>query len=426
MNDALQFLESLINFERSLVKYGDNAYDPGKLKRILGRFSYEALPFGIIHIAGTKGKGSTANYCAELLGAADGPVGLYTSPHLVRLNERITVDGVPITDGELSDIIMRRRDGITAERLTYFEALTFIAIIHFIMKQCRWVALETGMGGRLDATNFCVPAVSVITPISFDHTKYLGNTLEAIAGEKAGIVKQGIPVVCGPQADEAMKPIIEAARRKNAPVIRFDDAVSYKITARSPEGSTVDAAVNAGGKSVAVDGLKIAQAGDVFAVNFLTALAAALAAGVTPAEAAIRRAASVKIPGRIERAGNIILDVSHNDASLRALFSALREYYGLERVDLYIGTLADKEIGRIAECIHADAGMFGAVGVFDFPTEGERKSGGAALYEMLKDIPDCAYYADPRDIPLDGGNISVFTGSFYAYPILKEIARSAG
>jgi dihydrofolate synthase/folylpolyglutamate synthase len=422
MNEAFLFLESLINYERSLVKYGENAYDPGKLSRILTQFGYGALPFGIIHIAGTKGKGSTAAYCAGLLAENGGPVGLYTSPHLVRLNERMTVDGVPVTDDELSDIIIRRRDGITAERLTYFEALTFIAIIHFIMKKCRWAVLETGMGGRLDATNFCVPAVSVITPISFDHTKFLGNTLAAIAGEKAGIIKPGVPVVSGPQADEVKKVIIETARRKNAPLIWFDDAVRYEITARSPEGSTIDAAVNAAGKTVELKELKVAQAGDVFAVNFLTALVSVLSAGITPDESAIRRAASASIPGRIERIGNIVIDVSHNDTSLSALFAALRDYFGLERVNLYIGTLSDKEIGRIADAVRAEGGLFGAVGVFDFPTGGDRKSGGAALFEKLKDMEKCVYYNDPRDILLGKGMVSVFTGSFYAYPILKEIA----
>lgn len=195
-----------------------------------------------IHVAGTNGKGSVCTMLASILQACGKKTGLYTSPHLIRFNERIRVNRKPITDAQLVRLIPKceKISSMVIEKCgrepTFFEFTTALAF-HFFAEKCvDFAVIETGMGGRLDATNVVVPLVSVITRISMDHEQYLGDTIEKIASEKAGIIKPNVPIVCGSNSPQVMKVISDVARARNAPLIETREIVSLEVLSTTLEG----------------------------------------------------------------------------------------------------------------------------------------------------------------------------------------------
>ena len=208
----------------------------------LGR-PQDALP--IIHVAGTNGKGSVCVLLASALQAAGLKTGLYTSPHLVRFNERIRLQGRPIEDEALGDLFATIEPAVakvgrqTGRELTFFEVTTALALVYFQRVGAQAVVLETGLGGRLDATNVCRPLVSVITRIGIEHVEYLGATLEAIAGEKAGIIKSRCPVVCGAMPDAALGVIRATAAERRAPFMVAPEAVRVRRIDGSLDGQVL-------------------------------------------------------------------------------------------------------------------------------------------------------------------------------------------
>lgn len=181
-----------------------------------------------IHIAGTNGKGSTAKTLSDILISSGYKTGLYTSPHLIKINERIQINSLPITDRQLISLDKKYADISKKYKLTYFEYITALAFIYFVKNKVDIVVLETGLGGRFDATNIVTPLISVITSIDFDHTEVLGNTIKKIAFEKAGIIKENVPVVCGKMQNNAVTEIKKVAKKKNAPIYRFDKDFSAR------------------------------------------------------------------------------------------------------------------------------------------------------------------------------------------------------
>lgn len=186
--------------------------------------------FNSIHIAGTNGKGATASFCASLLKENGFKVGLYTSPHFFEFNERIRVDGEKISNSKIIDIydkIQKVSDEINA---TFFEITTIMAFIYFAEENVDYAIIETGMGGRFDSTNIVTPEVSIITSIGMDHSEFLGDTLEKIAFEKAGIIKNNVPVIISKNIDNSAKNvIIKQANEKNAEVVEIDDSYLESI-----------------------------------------------------------------------------------------------------------------------------------------------------------------------------------------------------
>ncbi|RPH29218.1 bifunctional folylpolyglutamate synthase/dihydrofolate synthase, partial [bacterium] len=178
--------------------------------------------FPSIHIAGTNGKGSTASFLASIAMEGGYKTGLYTSPHLLRFTERIKVNGVELSDERLVYYVEALRPAIEASRATFFEAATAVAFLYFADESVDLAVVETGLGGRFDATNIVVPVVSVITNVAFDHTEHLGNTLPKIAREKGGIIKAGVPVVTGTGDPQVLKVFQKIARRKNTRVYHID------------------------------------------------------------------------------------------------------------------------------------------------------------------------------------------------------------
>ncbi len=188
--------------------------------------AYDKLKY--IHIAGTNGKGSTAKTISEILIKSGYKTGLYTSPHLIKINERIQINSLSISDKKLN--ILDKKYSVISKKykLTYFEYITALAFIYFVNSKVDIVVLETGLGGRFDATNIVTPLVSVITSIDFDHTEILGNTIEKIAFEKAGIIKENIPVICGNIKQSALTEIKKVAKNNNAKIYCFNKNFSAK------------------------------------------------------------------------------------------------------------------------------------------------------------------------------------------------------
>ncbi|MBK8821742.1 MAG: hypothetical protein IPN58_03775 [Anaerolineales bacterium] len=199
--------------------------------------------YPVIHVAGTKGKGSTSALCAAALQAAGYTVGLYTSPHLLDYVERIQINGTPITHEQLIDLVEEIKPFVAKiEKLTTFEITTALAFMAFAKHGVTAAVFEVGLGGRLDATNIVTPKVSVITSLSYDHMAVLGNTLALIAGEKAGIIKPGVPVVSSPQKDEAWEVLERVAKEKNSEITLIGRDVTFELLESSLDGQglTVD------------------------------------------------------------------------------------------------------------------------------------------------------------------------------------------
>lgn len=200
-----------------------------RIKNFLSDQNIEYDRLKYIHIAGTNGKGSTAKMLSTILENCGYKTGLYTSPHLVKINERIQINSEYISDKELKSIEKKYDKDFKKYRLTYFERITAIAFIYFVKKKTDVVILETGLGGRYDATNVVTPLVSVITSIGLDHTEILGKTLQKIAFEKAGIIKKSVPVVCGNIPASALKEIYKVARKNSSDVFVFGRDFDAKL-----------------------------------------------------------------------------------------------------------------------------------------------------------------------------------------------------
>ena len=233
---AIDFLYSRINYEKGHASYSASNYRLDRMRRLLTLLGNPQDRYQIVHVAGTKGKGTTSTAIASLLNACGFRVGLYTSPHLLRLEERIRCIGRDCTADELVSLIDRMRGAAEvleeegSGRPTFFELTTAMGMLRFAEVACDYVVLEVGLGGRLDSTNVCQPVACVITSISLDHQAQLGNTIAEIAGEKAGIIKPRIPVVCTARHPDARKVIESVAAQNGSPLhlIDRDFSVDWK------------------------------------------------------------------------------------------------------------------------------------------------------------------------------------------------------
>ncbi len=367
-NVALEFLTSRIDYERALaVPYGDRDFRLDRMRELLARLGNPQRQLKIVHIAGTKGKGSTAAMLAGMLSAAGYRTGLYSSPHMDRVEERLTVDGRACPADVLGELIAavrpavdaidsKKSDGpLEATPTTYFEIVTALALLYFARQQVDATVLEVGMGGRLDSTNVCEPLVSVITSISFDHTQQLGTTLAAIAGEKAGIIKQGVPVVSGVLNSEPRDVIAQTARAKacrlielgrdfsfvHRPALHLESAASR---AELDFEYGVDPSQNLQNARLSLVGH---HQGENAAVALATLAELRRQGFNVSREAARQGLREVRWPARIEvlrRRPTIVLDAAHNVASVQALLQVLRESFASSRRLLVFATTRDKDL----------------------------------------------------------------------------------
>ena len=310
----------------------------------------------VIHIAGTNGKGSVCAMLSSVLSAAGYRVGLYTSPFLQTYRERIRINGVPLETEKLQRYGNETLDA--AEKLkstkgwrcTPFELGTALAFRAFSAEMTELIISETGMGGRLDATNTVPrPAVCGITAIGMDHMQHLGHTIDAIAGEKAGIIKPGVPVVCGPQEyPEAARVIAEAAEARKAPLILTNREQIHPVC-QDRHGSNADYDI---GKNGWHD-LRISLPGDHQTENTLTVLAILeelKKQGIQVQDRAVRAGlAGVFWPGRLEWQGNLLMDGAHNEQGAAALRRFTEKHLEKEKTVLLCGVLKEKMTENLAE-----------------------------------------------------------------------------
>ncbi len=374
---AMRFLRERINYERLLtMPYGEQQLKLDRMRELLDRLGNPQESFPIIHVAGTKGKGSTASMIGAILAAQPLRVGLFTSPHMDRIEQRLAIDGRPCSPDELVDVVQRvapslramddaaRRDAdADAIGPTFFETVTAMALTHFARREVDLAVLEVGLGGRLDSTNVCRTQVSVITSVSFDHTAQLGHTLEAIAGEKAGIIKPGIPVVSGVTTPEPRDVIRRVCEERGSSLMELGRDFDVEYHAAAPAESTswtsrIDFRCHVAGKERSLDNVTLALTGRHQAANAAVALAA-LGELSDPrfsvCERAIREGlAGVVCPGRAEllcRRPSVVVDVAHNRASIEALIDVLEEGFSTGRKLLVFATSREKDISGMLELL---------------------------------------------------------------------------
>jgi dihydrofolate synthase/folylpolyglutamate synthase len=320
------------------------------IRSLLERLGDPHRRYAVVHIAGTKGKGSTAAMVEAILRAAGYRTGLYTSPHLHTMRERIRIDGEPIPPATVVHLFERLRPEIAADpALTVFDILTAMGFLAFAEAGVEIAVVEVGLGGRLDSTNVVSPAVCLITALSMDHMEILGPTLTHIAFEKAGIIKPGIPVGTAPQAEEAMAVLRRVAAERGAPLLTLD-GWRYGPREISPAGQWGEIHPPEGsGWSV-----RLPLLGRHQWENAALAVLAALqlrAQGWSLPDAAIPEGlARVRWPGRFEvlrEEPPVVLDGAHNDASAARLVETLMEVFPGRRWGLVFGVSADKDAAAI-------------------------------------------------------------------------------
>ena len=330
---ASAYLAGLINVEKERnAPY--SRFDLEPIRRLMERLGDPQADLSVIHLAGSKGKGSTGLMAEAVLGAAGERVGTFTSPHLERWSERFRIDGREVAGEVLADAVERIAPHIDALREadpqrapSFFDALTAIALLLFSEAKVDRCVFEVGLGGRLDSTNVITAAVSCITSIEFEHTQQLGNTLAEIAFEKAGILKPGVPAVIGELRDEAAKVVEARARELGAPLAWLGRDFNVEVLDRDLDGQVIRLSDG----SLRVDA-RIAALGSHQARNAALALACvARTPGVVQderlIEAAKRGFAAARLPGRVELIGRspwLLVDSAHTEASAAALAEVLR------------------------------------------------------------------------------------------------------
>jgi dihydrofolate synthase/folylpolyglutamate synthase len=376
--EAMQFLLGRIDYERATAApYPARDFRLDRMHELLRRLGNPHQKYPTIHVAGTKGKGSTAAMTAAILTAAGHRTGLYTSPHLDRLEERIVIDGDCCLPDQLVSLVDRLRPIVAAldalplhgdgsasplSAPTWFEITTAMALLHFAAEGVDIAVIEVGLGGRLDSTNAIQPLVSIITSISFDHMKQLGSTLAAIAREKAGIIKPGVPVVSGVMDSEAWASIDEVRCQNNSPLIQLGSDFDFRYHPprdldHTASAGEMDFFLPAGSDTARYENLRLSLIGRHQAANAAVSLAAIeqlRQAGWRIPESAIRQGLTeIRWPARVEivqRKPTVVLDAAHNAASVASLLQTLDESFSPSAPRLLIfATTQDKQVREMLE-----------------------------------------------------------------------------
>ena len=351
--DFRQFIASFTNYEKfPAFQYDGEAFRLDRMRSLVEELGSPERDFASVHIAGTKGKGTTTLVLEALLRESGLRVGSYTSPHLEHLRERIRVDGEPIAEARLVSLVNRALPVLSARRQqprafpTFFELLTALAFLEFSTREVDVAVIEVGLGGRLDATNVITPAVCAVTSIGLEHTQLLGETLEEIAREKAGILKPGVPAVIGSLPDSAEQSVEAVAREVGAPLVFADPAAVTPLA----HGSLGLADYEMDFDAPAIRGPALRA--DLSIAWQLWQLAM-YRLDREPDEAILRRTlADLRLPARIEVFPGtplICLDGAHTVESIDALISTLSEIEFPQPRTLIVSLAADKRIGPISE-----------------------------------------------------------------------------
>jgi dihydrofolate synthase/folylpolyglutamate synthase len=363
---SLEYIYSFSDYETIHKLHDPASYDLRRVFELMSLLGDPHLKAKTVHIAGTKGKGSVAAMIASVLTASGYKTGLYTSPHLIDIRERFQIDGEMVSEAEFTDIINEIKPSVDAvnRRATYgllttFEVMTALCFVFFARHNADFCVVEVGLGGRLDATNIVSPEVCVITPVNLDHTDVLGDTIAKIAAEKAGIIKQAIPVVSAPQVDEAMQVIEEKCLAQHSPLIKVGTDILWQDECSTPEKSrlVIKGRLNNYRLSVPLAGCCQWEN----AATAIAALEVLTGKGFNISLLSISKGMSeVKWPGRFQLMRKnplIIIDGAHNVLSARQLKKSLQYHYKqyFSKSDsqpacstiLIFGASADKDVGSM-------------------------------------------------------------------------------
>ncbi len=350
MQSKLKNYNETINYLYGLRKHGiklglDN------IKGLMGILGGPHKSFHCIHIAGTNGKGSTATAIASILAESGLRTGLFTSPHLVSFTERIRINGEPITESEVIDLAagIRRLIRKTGLNPTFFEFVTAMAFYYFAERNVDWAVIETGMGGRLDATNIVHPDLTVITNISLDHSEFLGDKISDITYEKAGIIKPGVPLITASQIPDVVSRLSGIAEKQNAEIHIYNKDFSGSPVGMDERETTLDYAGY--GK---YENLRAPLPGEYQLFNICTAIRACeiLRQREVPVSDASIRAGlhNIRLEGRLERVSDdppIILDSAHNPEAAGYLALSVKRLFADKKIILVAGIMDDKDIHGI-------------------------------------------------------------------------------
>jgi len=360
---TLDYLYSFVDYSltRSL-RYSPEKFDLGRMYRFVEMLGSPHTQYPIVHVAGTKGKGSTSAMIAEVLQTAGYKVGLYTSPHMIDFNERIQVNRVPVSHQELVNLIEQLKPSVDViEELSTFELTTAAAFLYFAQEKVDIAVIEVGLGGRLDATNVVDPLISVITSLSMDHMNVLGDTLEKIAAEKGGIIKPGKPVIVAHQKTEAISVLRKIAIERESPLTFVDDAWTVEPLTHSLKGQTIEIKPIMSHKDSVRFSLVLH--GEHQAQNALTAycvLDFLQNQGYKFTTKQIQKGfAKVVWPGRFEILQTnpfVIIDSAHNIDSCEKLAQTVRDYLPGRDVILIFGASEDKEVKGMLQALAPIAG----------------------------------------------------------------------
>ncbi len=367
---ALDFLYGRVNYERTAaIPYQSGGIKLERMVALLGELGNPHYRLPVVHVAGTKGKGSTCLWLDSICRAAGLRVGLFTSPHLERIEERIVLNGHMCTEDEFVHLTARVSEAVARleqkaadpqRRMspTFFEITTAMAMLHFEQAAVDLAILEVGLGGRLDSTNVCRPIVSVITSISYDHMKQLGNTLTLIAGEKSHIIKPGIPVISGAIEDEPATVIRARAQEVGSPLYEWQHDFNAHYEPASPDQFTfewnppIPEAWSLKPGASLIPSLSLPVAGDHQVANASLAIATVMLLrekGFHIPESAIADGLQrAHLPGRIECVAQsplTIVDTAHNAASIAALCDVLRDRFPQRKKVVIFAVSRDKDAG---------------------------------------------------------------------------------
>ncbi len=325
-DQAIQYMNSFMNLERSTDKYSEKTYRLDRVRRMLELLGNPQNSYKTIHIAGSKGKGSTAAFIANAIQALGYKTGLYMSPHVSDYRERFTLCGAFIDDKDLIRTADELKEGIkSVEDPTTFELYTVFAFLLFKNIGCSWAVIETGMGGRLDATNVLFPLACVLTPIELEHTKILGDTIEKIATEKSKIIKPDTPVFVSLQKDEAMKVFKAEASSCNSSIYTLENELASIKTKCSESGQSVSLKYIDGFEAK----LKLKMSGDAQAYNAALALLLVRKLNLYRKGITEKALEETKLPGRLEKVEYknrlFYIDGAHTSNSIAFLMSSWKE-----------------------------------------------------------------------------------------------------
>ncbi|MFW6133419.1 MAG: bifunctional folylpolyglutamate synthase/dihydrofolate synthase [Planctomycetota bacterium] len=352
---AITWLSAHTDYEQMLrVRYNRDTFSLDRMNDLLARMGNPHRKIRAVHIAGTKGKGSTATMLARMLTACGYRVGLYTSPHICELRERITINGQMITQAAMTRLIAGVQTHIEkmgADAPTFFEILTALAFRHFADEQVDMAVVETGLGGRLDSTNVLTPTVCGLTSISLDHTHQLGQTIAEIAGEKAGIFKADVPAVSVTQIPEARRVLKRAAKQAETQLLFTGEEIDFSYRVESSRRSGCHARICLTTEYSQFEHLPVPALGEHQALNCGLALAMLdqlKRQGMEIDDAkAIKGLAGVTLPGRMELINadpRVLVDGAHNAASVRALMRAVAQHIPYDSMVLIFGCAGDKDV----------------------------------------------------------------------------------